>query len=324
VSMKGARGLLISISGGKDLTLYEVDEAATRIREEVDQEANIIVGATFDEGLDGVIRVSVVATGIDHIATSVRPVATESRLAELTNRLKADSQRLTERIERSDAPARTPATAQQRPSQAAIDQAATAAVAAAVLSPSAMEEVTFRPIPPKPSLFMEPATPAPTAPETPAVFIPPQPERVENRGPRMPRIDELPMPAQNEIRAQRGELTEELPEKRHMTLLQRLAAVGLGRREGDDKAPQAPLQPARQIPQYTNPLPPRQQQPMQPQMPQMQPQPQFQDRAVAPVSDYAKRPAPQGLDVHGRQAPALKPVDDDQLDIPAFLRRQAN
>src|SRR5437899_6625287 len=52
-SMKGARGLLISITGGKDLTLYEVDEAATRIREEVDQEANIIVGATFDESLDG-------------------------------------------------------------------------------------------------------------------------------------------------------------------------------------------------------------------------------------------------------------------------------
>src|SRR5204862_77060 len=51
-SMKGARGLLISITGGKDLTLYEVDEAATRIREEVDQDANIIVGATFDEGLD--------------------------------------------------------------------------------------------------------------------------------------------------------------------------------------------------------------------------------------------------------------------------------
>src|ERR1700689_1150565 len=65
-SMKGARGLLISITGGKDLTLYEVDEAATRIREEVDQDANIIVGATFDEGLDGIIRVSVVATGIDH------------------------------------------------------------------------------------------------------------------------------------------------------------------------------------------------------------------------------------------------------------------
>ena len=63
--MKGARGLLISITGGKDLTLYEVDEAATRIREEVDPSANIILGATFDAALEGVMRVSVVATGIE-------------------------------------------------------------------------------------------------------------------------------------------------------------------------------------------------------------------------------------------------------------------
>jgi cell division protein FtsZ len=69
VSMRGARGVLISITGGKDLTLHEVDEAATRIREEVDADANIIVGATLDESLDGIIRVSVVATGVD-IATS--------------------------------------------------------------------------------------------------------------------------------------------------------------------------------------------------------------------------------------------------------------
>ena len=64
VSLQGARGVLISITGGKDLTLYEVDEAATRIREEVDADANIIVGATFDDSLEGIIRVSVVATGV--------------------------------------------------------------------------------------------------------------------------------------------------------------------------------------------------------------------------------------------------------------------
>src|ERR1700755_617432 len=65
VSMKGAKGLLISITGGNDLTLYEVDEAASRIRQEVDEEANIILGATFDSSLDGGVRVSVVATGIE-------------------------------------------------------------------------------------------------------------------------------------------------------------------------------------------------------------------------------------------------------------------
>jgi hypothetical protein len=65
VSMKGARGVLINITGGPDMTLFEVDEAANRIREEVDSTANIIFGSTFNENLEGSIRVSVVATGID-------------------------------------------------------------------------------------------------------------------------------------------------------------------------------------------------------------------------------------------------------------------
>ena len=65
VSMKGARGVLINITGGPDMTLFEVDETANRIRDEVDPEANIIFGSTFDPTLEGRIRVSVVATGID-------------------------------------------------------------------------------------------------------------------------------------------------------------------------------------------------------------------------------------------------------------------
>ncbi len=65
VSMKGARGVLIHITGGMDLTLFEVDEAANRIRAEVDPDANIIIGSTFNEALEGRIRVSLVATGID-------------------------------------------------------------------------------------------------------------------------------------------------------------------------------------------------------------------------------------------------------------------
>ncbi|MBQ7673868.1 MAG: cell division protein FtsZ [Alphaproteobacteria bacterium] len=68
VSMKGARGILINITGGYDMTLYEVDEAANRIREEVDPEANIIFGSTFNEKMNGHMRVSVVATGIDAAA----------------------------------------------------------------------------------------------------------------------------------------------------------------------------------------------------------------------------------------------------------------
>src|SRR6185312_4890616 len=75
VSMKGARGVLINITGGPDMTLFEVDEAANRIREEVDPEANIIFGSTFDEKLAGRMRISVVATGIDAAAVAQpRPI----------------------------------------------------------------------------------------------------------------------------------------------------------------------------------------------------------------------------------------------------------
>ena len=65
VSLKGARGLIINITGGNDITLYEVDEAANRIKQEVDENANIIYGTTCDDRLEGVVRVSIVATGID-------------------------------------------------------------------------------------------------------------------------------------------------------------------------------------------------------------------------------------------------------------------
>ncbi len=65
VSLKGAKGLIINITGGKDITLYEVDEAANRIKQEVDEDANIIYGTTCDDRLEGVVRVSIVATGIE-------------------------------------------------------------------------------------------------------------------------------------------------------------------------------------------------------------------------------------------------------------------
>lgn len=309
VSMKGARGLLISITGGHDLTLYEVDEAATRIREEVDAEANIIVGATFDESLEGSIRVSVVATGIDAVVSAARPSVTESRLAELTNRLKAESQRTAERIERIEAATRVTTAPGQKSAPSSVDQVATTAVATAVQAPSAVDDVTIKPIThTKPSLFVEPAVSTePPQPETPSVFIPPEPERPEVRTPRMPSIGELPLPGQNAIRAQRGEIPEESTEKRHMSLLQRLAAVGLGRRDNEDKAPPA---------QQRN-APPAGGHPQRP--PNRGPESR-QD----PVSEYVKRPAPQGLDIHGRPAPMPKSVDEDQLEIPAFLRRQAN
>ncbi|PSO21863.1 cell division protein FtsZ [Bradyrhizobium sp. MOS003] len=340
-SMKGAKGLLISITGGKDLTLFEVDEAATRIREEVDQDANIIVGATFDEALDGLIRVSVVATGIEQAAIArnsqatsapvanaapqaqqapaAPAVAAESRLADLTARLRADNQRMAERAQKLEGQIPAAVAAAPMAPRPNVERAALAAIAAAVAdvpqAPAPMQtygDVTVRPIAQKPTLFPEPDM-APVAmqePMTPENFIPPQAERAPVRAPRMPRLEELPMPAQAEIRQARGEVEDETPQKTRLSLLQRLANVGLGRRDEESEPPVA----ARTAGPAMPPLPERRQQKTVAQ----------QIASSDPVSEYARRPAPQGLDMHGRPAPvAPAPQGDDHLDIPAFLRRQA-
>ncbi len=345
-SMKGAKGLLISITGGKDLTLYEVDEAATRIREEVDSDANIIVGATFDESLDGIVRVSVVATGIDValVGASSRQQPPDhrsghcgadsprrrrslppARLAELTQSLRISTQRMAERTTDqahravaqalSIAPAVEPA---EQP-QAEIIHPIEAPAAPQI---TAIEDVTIRPITPKPSLFREPAETQAEPPrqlaEPEKPFIPPQAEQPPMRAPRMPRIDELPIPAQNQIRARQAEAAA-APEKPRQSLLQRLASVGLGRREEEAQPHQA-----------STPTPAQRMAPPMPKAPPMPPLPRApEQRGPESVSEYAKRPvpqrgAPQGLDQHGRQAPVNNSLDDDQLEIPAFLRRQAH
>ncbi|NDF11696.1 MAG: cell division protein FtsZ [Proteobacteria bacterium] len=115
VSMKGARGVLINITGGPDLTLFEVDEAANRVREEVDPEANIIFGSAFDESLEGIIRVSVVATGIDNVSDdNARLYASATRSSE------RNEVRISAKIEEDDADNeyfnRASTTASRRPS----------------------------------------------------------------------------------------------------------------------------------------------------------------------------------------------------------------
>jgi cell division protein FtsZ len=104
-SIKRASGLIISITGGKDLSLFEVDEAATRIREEADPDANIIIGASFDECLEGIVRVSVVATGIDNPDPTCQTQPAESLLTELAGRLSNVSRHVAGRI-KGNAPCR--------------------------------------------------------------------------------------------------------------------------------------------------------------------------------------------------------------------------
>jgi len=346
-TMKGARGLLISITGGKDLGLYEVDEAATRIREEVDSDANIIVGATFDESLEGIVRVSVVATGIDvAISAAKQPptairtaqpaaapqptaqaAAAAARLAELSQSLRATTQRPADRAEQAHR-AVAQALAIAPDAQKASPEGPRAADGATPPATS-IEDVTIRPIAPKPSLFVE-AVEQHEAPRPPALekpFIPPQPDRVAPRQVvRMPPIEEFPLPAQKQMEAQqRAEAVDTAnPEKRRLSLLQRLASVGLGRR--DDEAARA--QPQREAPAMREAPRPVAARPAPP-MPKAQAMPPMARPAESreAVAEYAKRPTPrppQGLDIHGRVAPGDNQLDDDQLEIPAFLRRQAN
>jgi cell division protein FtsZ len=289
VSMKGARGLLISITGGNDLTLYEVDEAATRIREEVDPEANIILGATFDPKLEGTIRVSVVATGIDNTGM-VAPVYSEERLAELAERMKPQ----TRPVEIETAPA----AAARMPFRPVMDEQDAQPDATQYEDETIADDVTIRPLPRRvdASYYEEPEQQRlEEETEDPAAFIPPAPERTA-RGPRMPRLDELPIPAQNQILQRDGSFpTDNHPEKKRATLLQRLAQVGLGRREEETHEHR---EPAMEAPE---------------------PQPDYRRQAVQP----AYRPAKGNLDSHGRQQPSARGIEDE-LEIPAFLRRQAN
>ncbi|MCP8937186.1 cell division protein FtsZ [Alsobacter sp. SYSU M60028] len=307
VCMKGAKGLLISITGGSDLTLYEVDEAATRIREEVDQDANVIFGATRDDSLEGIVRVSVVATGIDQeIGRDAAPVM-EPRIAEVTQRLREEARQrqdtLTQhRQARIETPVETQAYQQPTFQPPAYQPSQMAPVAVS-------EDVTIRQAPPKP-VYAEPVAerapqPEPAAPQ--AAFIPPRAEEVV-RAPRMPRADELPIPGQR-ILEQKGAAAP-APEKKRVTLMERLAQAGFGRRHEDDHAPAPQPRPVQQG--YAQPA----------------------QQAPAPVhQEYAKRPAPQPahrqpaqgqLDMHGRQPAPQRPYEDDHLDIPAFLRRQSN
>ena len=315
VSMKGARGLLISISGGSDLTLFEVDEAATRIREEADPDANIILGAAFDESLDGAIRVSVVATGVDQNVAMTHPdgpapiealgraaedpSAYETRIAEFAPRLSSEKRRMAHRVERINpspaalAPEKEQEDFDRAVSQASIEAMATGAVAGALFS-GETPNVNMRPNSPKANLFAQsmPAEDEGSELHPSAVSIPAQ-AKPPARPRRMPCVDELPIPAQNEIRA-RGERFDSEPVKRRMTLLQQLRAAGLG-----GESPEAEAKPS-----LTDAIAPR--------LPCTEPP------MSEPDSESGRLLGPQGL-----QTRALaEEADNDPLDIPSFLRRQ--
>ncbi|HMF06760.1 MAG TPA: cell division protein FtsZ [Methylocella sp.] len=299
VSMKGARGLLISITGGNDLTLYEVDEAASRIRQEVDEDANIILGATFDQSLDGVVRVSVVATGIDQPASAAEPTAVEARIAEVTNRLRAQ----TAQRGFDGAQPRLQATQAEQDYDPRYDERG-----------FGEQGVRVQELPPKQRSYLEQSAHAarPADPYESGPFVPDAPIVRQQR---MPQIEDLPLPAQNQIRAHRGEAPHEHPEaKRRTSLLQKLASFGLSR---NDSEPNGAARPHERVPQPRLPAP----QPYR-QQPQNGLHAEYAGkRAQQPPVPQSRAPHP--ADAH-RGAYHSRAYEEDQLEIPAFLRRQSS
>jgi cell division protein FtsZ len=321
-SMRGAQGLLISITGGRDMTLFEVDEAATRIREEVDQEANIILGATFDESLEGVIRVSVVATGIDvdaaHLsgrpAADIRP-AMASMQAQM-NQIKtapaapametstptapavktddvAEALKTAEaEIERELEIASTPVTAPLQNRLFSAEPKVEAHVApqvaplAAPLSPAMPAQRAQAPAAPVAAPIMAPraGTLAPSfAPAmTQDPFVPT----------RMPQIEDFPAAVQAELDQSKSHGAHAAAEdKGAKGLFKRISSsLGMGEEDATTAAQNA-----------------------------------IEQNAPLPRRAMGAETAPRGqLDDHGRKpmAPVAGPTEDEQLEIPAFLRRQ--
>ncbi|KZD07012.1 cell division protein FtsZ [Oceanibaculum pacificum] len=314
-SMKGARGLLINVTGGADMTLFEVDEAANRIRDEVDSDANIIFGATFDEALEGHMRVSIVATGIEaESATQNRPARPQLSVVASRTRPSVGSAA-------PAAPAAATATGfgampmtstmmsgnQAVAYDLTVEEVIETGSAEAAAQPEAEPAVTAEAAPaPEPAKtagapFMAPRPVVPAA----------QPARLSNPA---PAARQEPMAEARPVEA-----------KRPASLFSKM--TGLMR--GNDPEPAtpsigraAPLPPApaaRPAPQATTP-----QAAPQATAPQASQQavPVAQPKPAAAQAATVSQPRLGGLDSADRLRASQ--ADEDMLEIPAFLRRQAN
>ncbi len=295
VSMKGAQGVLINITGGMDLTLYEVDEAANRIRSEVDPDANIIVGSTFDPALDGRMRVSVVATGIE--------------VAERVQQRPVEAPKVTPKAVASVQQAATFATPAARPAQRPAAEVAQQAVAENRAAPTAdftFDQPEQRQMPKvggydqneyeaeviihKPEPRMQPqarrnepvVSPAVVIAEPKAPFIPSDLDRVQTREQGFA-SDRPTMPVQQSRAPKKGP-----------SFFERL--TGAGRRREEEQQPAAP----RREPVAREQLRPQTQEQVKPQQAAPSLAPSAESRLVQPS------------------------YEEEQLEIPTFLRRQAN
>ncbi len=361
VSMKGARGVLINITGGFDMTLFEVDEAANRIRDEVDPEANIIFGSTFDKLLDGKVRISVVATGIDAEAVTMpRPALTlvakggrvmsapasapaeaplQQQVPAYAGMTRIRDERMPDVVAQQAAPAMAAHAYQQAPLQAAVGggyvaprmapgfnpgapQAAPAVrVDTGALARASMVDMRespgltrgpaprVEPRPQPPASEMVPAAPAPEPPAAEPVRAEPvyaEPSRAEQ--PAMePQQQAAPEPAPQPIAEKR----------RGPGLFTRAAnkALDLARQTGADLREATP---SAMMTRVAKPDPAMRAPASQP---AALPAPGF-NPGVSPGTPQPAVQARLNLDPTDRLT--ARPSEEDMLDIPAFLRRQAN
>ena len=294
ISLRGAKGVLINITGGHDLTLFELDEAANRIREEVDPEANIIVGSTLDTTMEGKMRVSVVATGID--------------ASEVRNELPVPRRSLAEPLRQKVAAEEAPV----EPQEAAVAfTAAEPAVAAAPVERSLFEELPDAENAAAEEQMEDIFTPRRDAYEAPAASM------VE---------DDLPPPAYQPQAAQRQETIDAAPEEfvaprapapgtpSPEALARLRQAVHNNRPTQEADVPQAEEKPRFGINSLINRMTGHEQA-------QKPAAPQAAAPQQAPRPAAAARVQPQVSSAQPQQQPD---ADQERIEIPAFLRRQAN
>jgi len=293
ISLNGAKGVLINITGGYDLTLFELDEAANIIREKVDPDANIIVGSTLDENMGGAIRVSVVATGIDvsKAAKQEAPVARRSMAAPLQQPAPEPRREVPLTVQVAPPPAYVPPQPQVQPEVAQHQPA-----------PMAQE--------PEPSLF-----------DAGPVFEP-QPE--------MDAADGLPPPA---YRPQ-----QPAPQPRPTAAMDQDAAAFVAPRPRAPGTPSPEALARLQAAVSKSPAPAAQRPAMAAQPRVQAPAPKPQAEAPRPrfgIGSLINRMAGGGhseTQSAARQQPQVQGYDDEpelsadqeRIEIPAFLRRQAN
>ena len=307
ISLHGAKGVLINITGGHDLTLFELDEAANIIREKVDPEANIIVGSTLDTSMEGRLRVSVVATGIDATAQSRAdaPVTRRSMAAPLALHPTQDY-----RPEPKREPALSVSAVTIASAPAPAPQPSYVAAAAAPVAPRPQ----VQPVAEAADLFeVSGFAPMEDSDDMQGNDMPPPAYR-----PQVAASAPVMRPAPSSIEAEAGDFVAPRPRGAGQPSAEALARLqaavsnkpGVNAQRAAPQPRMADPEPAAKPRFGIGSLINRMAGHLEAATDRGQPQAQPQGRAQPPVTSYDDEPDHQG--------------DDNRIEIPAFLRRQAN